>query len=199
MDDLSPTSYFQTLTELWGRLRVTNPQGVACSLEEGCHQAMDRILSVQSEGKKVMAIGNGGSAAIASHMQLDLANAVGVRAMVFHEPFLLKALSNDHGYATVFERLLSLWVEQKDLLVAISSSGQSENVLRGVRVSLERGCGVITLSGFRADNPLRRMGHLNFYVPSQTYGYVELAHSILAHFLTDGVLKRIPAGALAVR
>ena len=136
-----------------------------------------------------MLIGNGGSAAIASHMQNDLCKAVGVRAMVFNEPSLLTALSNDHGYGCVFERPTELWADNGDLLLAISSSGQSENILRAVRASVAQGCQVITFSGFGADNPLRRMGHLNFYVPSQVYGYVELVHSTLAHFLTDCAMK----------
>lgn len=132
-----------------------------------------------------MLVGNGGSAAIVSHMQNDLCKAVGVRAMVFNEPPLLTALSNDHGYGCVFERPVDLWAESGDLLLAISSSGQSENILRAARSAKARGCQILTLSGFLADNPLRGMGHLNFYAPSQVYGYVELVHSVLAHFLTD--------------
>ena len=132
-----------------------------------------------------MIIGNGGSAAIASHMHNDLCKAVGIRAIIFNEPSLLTALSNDHGYGCVFERPIELWADSGDLLLAISSSGQSENILRAVRASLAPGCQVITLSGFKSDNPLRGMGHLNFYVPAQDYGLVELVHSGLTHFLTD--------------
>jgi len=133
-------------------------------------------------------MGDGDSAAIASHMQNDLCNAVGVRAMVFSEAPLLTAPANDHGYGCVFEQPVDLWADAGDLVVAISSSGPSKNVLRAVRASVARECQVITLSGFSADNPLPRMSHLNFYVPSQVYDYVEAAHSVLAHFLTDGAM-----------
>ncbi|MBT9140777.1 MAG: Phosphoheptose isomerase [Dehalococcoidia bacterium] len=183
--DQSVTVYFHRLSELLLSTQVTDREGVALSLNEGAKEAVDMILSVRSASGKVMLIGNGGSAAIASHMQNDLCKAVGVRAIVFNEPPLLTALSNDHGYGCVFERPVMLWANSGDLLLAISSSGQSENILRAVRASMARECQVITLSGFSVDNPLRRMGHLNFYVPSQVYGYVELVHSVLAHFLTD--------------
>lgn len=178
------TSYFRKLSELLLSLQVTAGEGTVLSLDEGADKAVDLILSTSASGK-VMLIGNGGSLAIASHMQNDLCKAVGVRAMVFNEPPLLTALANDHGYGCVFERPAELWSDSGDLLLAISSSGQSENILGAVRASVARGCQVITFSGFGADNPLRYMGHLNFYVPSQVYGYVELVHSALAHFLTD--------------
>lgn len=185
MDNQVVTAYFHKLSELLQSVQVTDLRGIDLSLDEGANMAAGMILSAGSASGKVMAIGNGGSAAIASHIQNDLCKAAGVRAIVFNEPPLLTALSNDHGYGCVFERPVELWSEPGDLLIAISSSGQSENILRGVNASAARGCKIITLSGFKADNPLRSMGHLNFYVPSNVYGYVELVHSALAHFLTD--------------
>jgi D-sedoheptulose 7-phosphate isomerase len=181
----SATSYFQHSFELLLSTQVSDSQGATLSLDEGAKKAADLILAAKSASGKVMVIGNGGSAAIASHMQNDLCKAVGVQALVFNETPLLTALTNDHGYECAFERPIELWANAGDLLLAISSSGQSENILRAVRASVSRGCQVITLSGFRADNPLRGMGHLNFYVPSPVYGYVEVAHSALTHFLTD--------------
>ncbi len=185
MIDQSATAYFHKLSELLLGLQVTDGQGVALSLDQGAGKAAEMILSVGAASGKVMLIGNGGSAAIASHMQNDLCKGVGVRALVFYGTPLLTALSNDHGYGCVFERPLELWADSGDLLIAISSSGRSENILRAVRAAVARGCQIITLSGFRADNPLRRLGHLNFYISSQVYGYVEAAHSVLSHFLTD--------------
>lgn len=181
----SATSYFHNLSDLLLNTQVTDGDGTPLSLDEEANKVVDMILAAKSAGKKVMLVGNGGSAAIVSHMHNDLCKSVGVRAMVFHELPLLTALTNDHGYGCVFERPLELWTDPGDLLFAVSSSGQSENILRAVQAALARDCQVITLSGFKADNPLRSMGHLNFYVPSQFYGYVELVHSVLTHFLTD--------------
>lgn len=179
------TSYFKCLYDLLQSAQVTDGQGAVLSLDEGASKAVAIILSVKSGTGKVMVIGNGGSAAIASHMQSDLCRAVGVGAMVFNQAPMLTALANDYGYACVFERPVELWAHAGDLLVAISSSGQSENILRAVQAAATRGCQIITLSGFNADNPLRQLGSVNFYIPSPDYGYVEVAHSALAHFLTD--------------
>jgi len=179
------TSYFKHLGDVLLRVQVTEGHGAELSLDKGTSKAAEMVLSVKANSGKVMVIGNGGSAAIASHLQNDLCQAVGVRAMVFAEASALTARANDHGYECVFEQPAELWADADDLLVAISSSGQSENILRAARAASARGCRVITLSGFSADNPLRRLGNLNFYVPSPEYGYVESAHSVITHFLTD--------------
>jgi len=179
------TSYVRTLAELMQNVQVTDHDGSTRSLDEGAGKALALILSVKSASGKAMLIGNGGSASIASHIQNDLCKAAGIRTLVFNEQPLLTALGNDHGYGCIFERPIELWANRDDLLFAISSSGQSENILRAVRAAGERACKVITLSGFQPDNPLRSLGEINFYVPSQSYGHVELTHSTLLHFMTD--------------
>jgi len=181
-------AYLQRLCDLVLRVEATDPEGAPYGLDAGAGLAVDMILSVRSGGKKIMIVGNGGSQAIASHLQTDLCSAVGIRAMVFDGPGTLTALSNDHGYESVFERPIRLWANPGDLLLAISSSGKSENILRAAESARGRDCRVITLSGFRPDNPLRRLGSVNFYVPSETYGLVELAHAALAHFLADSAV-----------
>ena len=177
--------YFQTLSALLLNMEVTDGQGVEITLEEGVSRAAESMVAVAPESHKIMVIGNGGSAAIAAHMQNDLCKAVGVRSMVFNEPSLLTALSNDDGYETVFETPIRMWGEKGDVLLSISSSGQSENILRGARAADSRGCTSITFSGFKPDNPLRQMGEMNFYIASMTYGFVEVAHTALAHLLAD--------------
>lgn len=177
--------YQQSLSELLSNIQVTDQNESLLSFDDAMSQVVDMILAAKVASRKVMLVGNGGSAAIASHMHNDLCKAVGVRAIVFNETPLLTAFSNDHGYGCVFERPIDLWAEHGDLLMAISSSGRSENILGAARSAGTRRCQIITFSGFQAANPLRRMGHLNFYVPSQSYGFVELAHSVLVHFLAD--------------
>lgn len=186
---MNARSYFQKLFRILTETQVTDKEGNSTTLDEGFSDAVGMILL---GNKKVMIIGNGGSAAIASHIQNDLCKAVGVRAMVFNEPPLLTALSNDHGYNCVFEKPVELWSEPGDLLIAISSSGKSENILRAVQFSRKGGCQILTFSGFQPDNPLRQQGDLNFYVPSETYGLVEAAHLALTHFLTDLAMMTQP-------
>ena len=136
-------------------------------------------------GGKVLVVGNGGSAAIASHVQNDLCKAGNLQALVFTEQPLLTAYTNDDGYESAYESMVNLWAGPNDVLIAISSSGSSENILRACRVISETGGRIITLSGFSADNPLRSMGDINFYVDADSYGMVETAHAALGHYLTD--------------
>jgi len=183
---LSASTYFRVQAELMQALEITDARGESLALEAGAARAAEMLSHIQATGAKIIVIGNGGSAAIADHLQMDLCNAAGIRALVFDMGPMLSALSNDHGYGCVFERPITQWAEPGDLLIAISSSGQSENILRGARAAASKGARILTLSGFKPDNPLRGMGDLNFYAPSSVYGHVELAHSILAHFLSDG-------------
>ena len=179
------TDYFSTLSQLLLAIEATDQQGNALSLEQGTEKAVQMILDVKSVSRKVLLAGNGGSSAIVSHMQNDLCKSSGVKAMVFTEQPLLTALANDDGYGSVFEWPISLWAEPGDLLLTVSSSGQSENIVRSLAAARTRECKLITLSGFNPDNTSRQMGDLNFYVPSHVYGYVESAHTALAHYLTN--------------
>ena len=179
------TSYFDTLSQLLLGTEVTDKRGNASSLNEGANRAIEMVTSVRDRSGKIMLVGNGGSTAIVSHIQNDLCKSVGIPSLVFNEQPLLMALANDEGFERVFDRPVRLWANPGDLMLAVSSSGASENILRGVQASIDRGCQVITMSGFKPDNGLRRMGQLNFYVASEVYGYVETAHAAMAHFITD--------------
>jgi len=94
---------------------------------------------------------------------------------------------------TIFHRPVELWADAGDLMIVVSSSGESENIVRAARVAVEKGCRLLTFSGFEPGNQLRRLGHLNVYVPHSTYGYVEMTHSVVGHCITD--LARAKAAA----
>ncbi len=186
----SATAYLRKLCELARNVQVNREDGRPVPFEAAVRQTVEVLEAVRAGGRKVLLVGNGGSAAIASHLQTDLCNAAGVRALVFNDAPLVTALANDYGAASVFERPARLWVDRDDVLVAISSSGRSPNILGAVQACVEAGAQVITLSGFAPDNPLRRTGHLNFYVSSQMYGYVELVHGILGHLFSDFLVQK---------
>ena len=97
----------------------------------------------------------------------------------------LTALSNDEGYDQVFAKQIEYFGAQGDMLVAISSSGNSDNIVKAVRAARAKGCSVLTFSGLGADNKLRQMGDYNLYVPSGEYGFVEVVHGGLIHALLD--------------
>ena len=178
-------AYFRNLCALMGQMQATSRQGDLLPMDEAAARAVDMILTVRESKRKVLLVGNGGSAAIVAHMHNDLIKAVGTRALVFTETALLTAYTNDDGYDAAFEQQVNNWADPGDLIVAVSSSGQSENILRATKQAQEHGCMAVTVSGFRPDNPLRAMGDLNFHAPSEHYGFVELAHSVLLHHLTD--------------
>lgn len=151
-------------------------------------RAVALVLEAKRKGNRLFFIGNGGSAAIASHMAADFLKAGGMKAMCFNDAALMSALANDEGYDRVFSYPLADLGRGDDLLVAISSSGQSKNIINGANVARESGMNVVTLSGFKPDNPLRSKGDVNFYVESDRYGVVEVAHHAICHSILDAVI-----------
>ncbi|MCP4396594.1 MAG: SIS domain-containing protein [bacterium] len=181
--------YYQTLRHLLTTIEVTDNQGERYDFYDGVARAGNVLLSLRSSGKKIMFIGNGASASISSHMAADFSKNGKIRAIAFNDIALLTALSNDLGYEHVFEIPVERFADEHDVLVAISSSGQSVNILKASEAAKTQGCHVITLSGFKDDNPLRSEGHLNFFVPSQNYGPVEVIHHAICHGILDTIMK----------
>ena len=134
------------------------------------------FAEAQKKGNKVILIGNGGSAAIASHVSVDLTKIARVRAINFNEADLITCFGNDYGYENWMAKALEFYSDRGDIAVIISSSGQSQNVVVGARAARELGLQVVTLSGFNASNPLRKLGDLNLWVNSETYNIVETVH-----------------------
>jgi len=182
--------YLVELGALLARVEATDGAGAALALDDGLARAIDIVRTQTAVGRKVIFIGNGGSAAIASHQAVDYWKNGGMRAVAFNDSSLLTCVSNDFGYAHVFEKPIAMFADAGDVLVAISASGQSENILRGGEAARAARCRLVTLSGFRPDNPLRRLGELNFYAPSDSYGHVEITHLALCHCIVDAIITR---------
>lgn len=180
--------YYRNLDKLIASVGVTDLQNSQVGLDKGVSESCMFIENAGKEGNKVMFIGNGGSAAIASHMAIDFWKNGGIRATAFNDCSLLTCLGNDFDYKHVFEKPIEMFADQGDVLIAISSSGKSENILLGVGAARAKSCRVITFSGFDKTNPLRRMGDYNFYVPSMAYGPVEVIHQSLCHCLLDYIM-----------
>src|SRR5436190_1399950 len=177
--------YIDALAGVLQRTRVTARNDAALSLDEGIHWMRQAAAETHARGNKIMFIGNGGSAAIASHMANDYSKNGGLRATAFNDSSALTCLGNDFGYEYVFAKQIELHGNPNDLLIAISSSGVSSNILNAVTAARARNIRAVTFSGFKADNPLRASGDLNFYVPASEYGFVEMAHQALLHALLD--------------
>lgn len=177
--------YFAVLADLLQHAAVTDRDGAALSLDEGFARVTAAARAAHAAGRKIMFIGNGGSAGISSHVAIDYLKNGGMRATAFNDASALTCLGNDLGYDQVFAKQLDMHADAGDLLIAISSSGRSPNILNGVGTARDRGCGVVTYSGFGADNPLRRSGDVNFYIGSGEYGFVEVGHLALCHASFD--------------
>src|SRR5215475_9988824 len=177
--------YFSSLANLLSEAAVTSSNAERIGLAEAVSTIMNRARAVHAAGNKLIFIGNGGSAAIASHMATDYSKNGGVRALAMNDSSMLTCLGNDLGYDRVFAKQIELYARSGDLVIAISSSGRSANILNAVEAAKDAGCSIITLSGFKPDNPLRRKGEWNFFVASDRYGFVEIGHLTICHAVLD--------------
>lgn len=182
-------NFIENLKNLWSKTIVTDGRGNLLGFDEGVKKAIDLINSKSASGNKLIFVGNGGSAAISSHQATDYWKVGNIKAIAFNDSSGLTCIGNDFGYEYVFEKPIEMFGENGDILIAISSSGRSENILRGVEMAKNKNCEVITLSGFEADNPLRTMGDINFYVPGKTYGRVEVLHLAISHYMLDSIMQ----------
>ncbi|MDP6342627.1 MAG: SIS domain-containing protein [Alphaproteobacteria bacterium] len=177
--------YFAELGALPLRSLATDGAGHELPMAALFESLVDLLRVLRDGGGKLMIVGNGGSATIASHMAEDFSKNGGVPTLAFNDGAMLSALANDEGYEQVFARQIEFFGAAGDLLIAISSSGNSANIVNAVAAARDRGCGVLTMSGFGPDNQLRRLGDFNIYVPSGEYGFVEVVHLALVHALLD--------------
>ena len=181
-------NYYKRFLDLLDSIRVIDSEGEELSFFQSIEITCDIIKKQSNMGGKVLFIGNGGSAAIASHMAIDFWKNGKIQATAFNDSSLLTCISNDFGYEHVFEKPIEFFAGSDDILFAISSSGGSENIIRGVQAAKSKGCSVITFSGFDNDNPLNLMGNCNFYVPSHEYGPVEVIHQYICHYILDTII-----------
>ncbi len=181
-------SYYSNLSDKLEKIQATRKDGSGLDFFAAIESAGQLAMAQTEAGRKIIFIGNGASASIASHMSTDFWKNGSMRAIAFNDAALLTCLSNDCGYENVFGKSVEMFADEGDILVAISSSGKSENILNGVREARKRGVHVVTLSGFGSDNPLCGMGDINFYVPDGTYGAVEILHLSVCHCILDIVI-----------
>jgi D-sedoheptulose 7-phosphate isomerase len=206
------TLYFEVMNGLAGNTAVTVAGAADRDARSvGLAEGIDRFLTIGRDAhgreRKLILIGNGASASMAVHFASDFSKNAGIRAMSVNDGAMLTALVNDIGPEAMFAKQIEFYAQPGDVLVAISASGSSPNILAAVTAARERGCSVITFSGFDPANPLRRAGDLNFHVPADEYGFVEVTHTALIHAILDlslgwgtdddrnpGALKRRAAG-----
>ena len=149
------------------------------------------LMDVHSQKKKVLIFGNGGSAAISSHFSVDLTKNAGLRCVNFNEADLITCFANDYGFERWVEKAVDFYGDEGDLLIVISSSGSSKNMLNGVKVSRNGNFkAVVTLSGFAENNPLRQLGDINLWIDSKAYNFVENIHQVWLLAIVDLIIGK---------
>ncbi|MBI2062881.1 MAG: SIS domain-containing protein [Candidatus Yanofskybacteria bacterium] len=155
--------------------------------------AISKLKVLKQSGGRIFIIGNGGSASIASETANRFWKFCGLKAHTFNDPAMLTATANDMGWERVFELPLDTFGQAGDILIAISSSGESQNIINAVATAKSKGLAIITLSGFQSNNRLRQMGDINFYVPlltkyavpSTAYRHTERTHLFILDCILD--------------
>jgi D-sedoheptulose 7-phosphate isomerase len=146
---------------------------------------MEQAVDFIKPSRRIFFIGNGGSNSICSHMMQDYAKIGGFQTFSFSDPSLITCFANDYGYENAVKEWLKIYYQKEDILVAISSSGQSKNILNAVDHVDSMNGKVITLSGFKKDNLLQSRGKINFHIPEENFGIVECFHQVILHVILD--------------
>ena len=167
----------------------TDRDGKALSVSAVEHLS-EFLRKARAAKKKVFFIGNGGSAGIAVHMTADFLKNGRMRVVDMYGAATITCLGNDYGYEYIFSKQLELLADEGDVLIAISSSGNSPNILLAADVMKQCGGTVMTLTGFREDNQLRQRGDYNLYVPSMEYGIVESIHTRILQQVVDEMMAQ---------
>jgi D-sedoheptulose 7-phosphate isomerase len=149
--------------------------------------ALSLLRDVTSTAGKVVLAGNGGSAAMASHVAVDLTKVAGIRAITFNDADLITCFANDFGYERWLEKAMEAYVDDRDTVVLISSSGQSPNIVNAAKQVLVSGAKLLTLSGFAPENPLRLAGKVNLWVDCSNYNLVEITHQTWLLAMVDAL------------
>lgn len=188
------SNYFSDIKEGLSNLIATDSAGNVLDADA----ALEKWVDICEEKRKQRGVfffcGNGASATMAEHMSHDCFQNADFLTQTCSETSHLTAISNDISYEDVFSYRISKMLKESDMLVTISSSGNSPNVIKAIKTAKELGAFVVTVSGKKADNKSRQLGDLNFYVPLETYGMVESAHAVLLHCWLDMYLDKYKGG-----
>lgn len=186
MNNLNWNNSVNQYTQALQNMQVTvntNP----LSIDEGFEKLYHLTCSLRKNHGTIYLIGNGASASMASHLSADLAKNAKMHTQVFSDLSLITAMANDLSYDDVFAEPLKSRGSQNDILVGISSSGESLNILKAAEVARQLNMDIITYTAFSKDNSLRKIGDINFYVEVNTYGAAESCHSMILHHWMDMV------------
>jgi len=180
--------YIERLKDALDKVEITSGRATRMTYTNGINELVEVFRTYKNSRRGVYLCGNGGSAGIAQHMTADYLKNGGIFTHSLYGQTTLTCLSNDLSYEYVFSKQLELMAKEKELLVALSSSGESENIIRAIRTIRKFNGIVITLTGFKENNRIRGTGDWNIYVPVEHYGIVESIHNIILQQIVDEIV-----------
>jgi D-sedoheptulose 7-phosphate isomerase len=157
-------------------------------IKEQLIQLKKEMQQLKTMGNKIVIAGNGGSAALASHVAVDFTKQGGIRAVNFNEADLITCFSNDYGYDQWVAKAIEFYGDEGDMVILISSSGKSMNIVNAAKTASSLNMPVVTLTGFESDNPLKQLGTHNLWLDSRAYNVVENTHLIWLLMLCDLII-----------
>ena len=154
-------------------------------------KSVDLIKLIIEKNKKIYIIGNGGSSSIASHVSVDFAKVAKVNSSTFNNSNLITCFANDYDYENWVREAIKTYCDKDDLIILISSSGTSKNIVNAAHFCKDQNINLITLSGFKKDNPLTLLGNINYHISSDDYNFIEMSHHIILVSIVDIFAKKI--------
>lgn len=183
--------YIKELIAKLENVEVWQKDEMKCAgYDQGIGLLVDMFTRHKRNGSQLFFIGNGGSSAIASHMTADFMKNGGMNTYSLYDNAVTTCMGNDYGYEYIFSRPIEFLAREGDLLVAISSSGSSQNIMNAIETAHKKGAEIITFTGFEQDNKVKRTGDLNVYVPCKKYGIVESIHNLILQQIVDMIMER---------
>ena len=187
--------YFELIINGLRSTIVTDAMQKEIPLDEGLEIWAERAQFVKNDAKGLIFFcGNGASASMAEHMSHDWFQNAVINTTTCAEISHVTAISNDLSYDEVYSYRVKRILSEKDILVGISSSGNSQNIVNAIIAAKNNGAFTISLSGKKPENKIRKLADLNFYVPLEHYGEVESAHAVLLHTALDYYLDKYMEG-----
>lgn len=182
--------YINELIQTLEQTKVCIENGRELDYAAGIQALVERFSRHKAEGGQIFFVGNGGSSAIAGHMTADFMKNGGMKTCSLYDNAVTTCMGNDYGYEYVFSKPLEFLGQENDLLVAVSSSGNSQNIVNAINVANAKNMKIITFTGFKDDNRAKQSGTVNVYVPSEKYGIVESIHNLMLQQIVDLIMER---------
>ncbi|MDC3068633.1 SIS domain-containing protein [Candidatus Pelagibacter sp.] len=146
---------------------------------------------IQSKKKnKIHVFGNGAGASIASHFANDLTNSAKFKVYSYDNSAQITCLANDYNYSNWVKKIIDYYVEKNDLIIFLSASGESQNMIQAAKLCLKKKYKFISITGFNEKNRLNSLSNYFCWVDSKSYNHVELAQLFILLSIVDSLNKK---------